>query len=144
MAADALVSLGVVVAGLVILLTGWHWVDPTVSLIINAVIVWGTWSLLTGSIAMSLNAVPSGIETAKVEAYLKSLPGVTEVHDLHIWPMSTTETALTAHLVRPAGLDDDLLGDAAHELEHRFKIQHATIQMETGAHECKLAPAHVV
>jgi cobalt-zinc-cadmium efflux system protein len=144
MAADALVSLGVVVAGLVILMTGWQWLDPAVSLVINAVIIWGTWSLLTGSIAMSLNAVPSGIETEKVGAYLKSLPGVIDVHDLHIWSMSTTESALTAHLVRPAGLDDDLLVNAAHELEHRFKIQHATIQMETGTHECKLAPANVV
>jgi cobalt-zinc-cadmium efflux system protein len=144
MAADALVSLGVVVAGLAILMTGWQWLDPAVSLVINAIIVWGTWSLLTGSIAMSLNAVPQGIETAKVEAYLKGLPGVSEVHDLHIWSMSTTETALTVHLVRPAGLDDDLLASAAHELERRFKIQHATIQMETGTHECKLAPANVV
>ena len=144
MAADALVSFGVVVAGLVILLTGWHWLDPAASLVINAVIVWGTWSLLTGSIAMSLNAVPSGIETEKVEAYLQGLPGVTEVHDLHIWPMSTTETALTAHIVRPSGLDDDLLANAAHELEHRFRIQHATIQMESGTQECKLAPANVV
>ena len=144
MAADALVSLGVVAAGLVVLLTGWHWIDPAVSLVINAVIVWGTWSLLTGSISMSLNAVPPGIETSKVETYLKGLPGVSEVHDLHIWSMSTTETALTVHLVRISGLDDDFLVNVARELEHRFKIQHATIQMETGARECKLAPAHVV
>ena len=144
MVADALVSLGVVVAGFIVLLTGWHWIDPATSLIINAVIIWGTWSLLKGSITMSLNAVPAGIETAKVETYLKGLHGVTEVHDLHIWSMSTTETALTVHLVRPAGLDDDLLVTAAQELEHRFKIQHATIQMECGARECKLAPAHVV
>ena len=87
MAADALVSLGVVVAGFIILLTGWHWIDPAMSLIINAVIIWGTWSLLKGSISMSLNAVPAGIDTAKVEAYLKGLPGVLEVHDLHIWSM---------------------------------------------------------
>ncbi|HBK08266.1 MAG TPA: cation transporter [Acetobacteraceae bacterium] len=144
MAADALVSLGVVVAGFIILLTGWHWIDPAMSLIINAVIIWGTWGLLTGSVSMSLNAVPPGIETATVEAYLKGLPGVAEVHDLHIWPMSTTETALTVHLVRPSGLDDDLLVSAAHELEHRFKIQHATIQMEIGTRDCKLAPASVV
>lgn len=145
MAADALVSLGVVAAGLVILLTGWQWVDPAVSIVINLVIVWGTWSLLTGSLTMALNAVPSGIETPKVEAFLKGLPGVTEVHDLHIWSMSTTETALTVHLVRPgAGLDDDLLADAAHELEHRFNIGHATFQIEAGDRECALAPAHVV
>lgn len=144
MAADAMVSLGVVVAGGIILLTGWHWIDPVMSLVINAVIVWGTWSLLTGSIAMSLNAVPQGIDTDTVETYLKGLPGVSDVHDLHIWSMSTTEAALTAHLVRPLGLDDDLLMNAAHELEHRFKIQHATIQMETGGRQCRLAPADVV
>ena len=144
MAADALVSLGVVVAGFIILLTGWHWLDPAVSLFINAVIVWGTWGLLAGSISMALNAVPQGIETAKVEAYLRSLPWVSDIHDLHIWSMSTTETAMTVHLVRAAGLDDDMLVDAAHELEHRFKIQHATIQMETGMRECKLAPVDVV
>jgi cobalt-zinc-cadmium efflux system protein len=106
MVADALVSLGVVASGFVILLTGWHWLDPAVSLVINAVIVWSTWGLLTGSLAMALNAVPTGIETAKVETYLKGLPGVSEVHDLHIWSMSTTETALTVHLVHPSGLDD--------------------------------------
>jgi cobalt-zinc-cadmium efflux system protein len=144
MAADALVSLGVVAAGLLILLTGCLWIDPTMSLIVNAIIVGGTWNLLTGSISMSLNAVPQGIETAKVEAYLRSLEGVTDLHDLHIWSMSTTETALTVHLVRPAALDDDLLVNAVHELERRFKIQHATIQTEIGARECKLAPADVV
>ncbi len=144
MAADALVSLGVVAAAGIIVMTGWQWLDPAVSLAVNAVIVWGTWGLLTGSIAMSLDAVPAGIETAEVEAYLKSLPGVSEVHDLHIWSMSTTESALTVHLVHPSGLDDDLLQDAARELERRFKIRHATIQMESGALECGLAPAHVV
>jgi cobalt-zinc-cadmium efflux system protein len=144
MASDALVSLGVVVAGFIILMTGWHWIDPAMSLIINGVIVWGTWSLLKGSVSMSLNAVPAEIETAKVEAYLKGLSGVTEVHDLHIWSMSTTETALTVHLVRPSGLDDDLLVSAARELEHRFKIQHATIQLESGTRECRLAPADVI
>ena len=144
MAADALVSVGVVISGFVVLMTGWHWIDPAMSLVINAVIVWGTWSLLKGSISMSLNAVPAGIETAKVEAYLKGLPGVTGVHDLHVWPMSTTETALTVHLVRPSGLDDEMLVTAAHELERRFKIQHATIQTESGARACKLAPADVV
>ena len=144
MAADALVSLGVVAAAGVIVVTGWQWLDPTVSLAVNAVIVWGTWGLLTGSIAMSLSAVPAGIEAAEVEAYLKSLPGVSQVHDLHIWPMSTTETALTVHLVHPSGLDDDLLQNAARELERRFNIQHSTIQMESGARQCKLAPADVV
>jgi cobalt-zinc-cadmium efflux system protein len=144
MAADALVSLGVVAAGFAILLTGWRWLDPAASLVINAVIVWGTWNLLRGSLSMSLNAVPLGIEKSKVEAYLRGLPGVSEVHDLHIWSISTTETALTVHLVHPSGLDDDLLVKAAQELEHRFNIQHATLQMESGARECRLAPADVV
>ena len=90
---------------------------------------------------MALNAVPSGIETPKVEAFLKGLPGVTEVHDLHIWSMSTTETALTAHLVRPgAGLDDDLLADAARKLKEKFNVQHATFQVEGGTRDCALAP----
>ncbi len=145
MAADAAVSAGVVLAGLNILLTGWVWLDPMVSLVIVAAIVWSTWSLLQDSLSMSLDAVPPGIEPDVVQSYLAGLPGVTEVHDLHIWSMSTTEVALTAHLVRPhAGLDDDLLDGVAHQLEHRFGIQHATIQIESGARECRLSPAHVV
>jgi cobalt-zinc-cadmium efflux system protein len=99
------------------------------------------------AIAMSLDAVPEGIDAAKVEGYLCGLPGVTEVHDLHIWAMSTTETAMTAHLVRPgAGLDDHLLHDVCHELERRFRISHVTLQIEAGDTEraCRLAPDHVV
>ena len=103
MAADALVSLGVVVAGFLILMTGWEWLDPLVSLVINAVIVWGTWSLLTGSLAMSLNAAPPHVNLAKAREFLLGLPGVTAVHDLHVWSLSTTETALTCHLVTPGG-----------------------------------------
>jgi cobalt-zinc-cadmium efflux system protein len=101
MAADALVSVGVVIAGLAILLTGWVWLDPVVSLAINAVIVWGTWSLGRGSVEMSLNAVPQGIDPGKVRAYLAGLPGVAALHDLHIWPVTTTDSALTCHLVMP-------------------------------------------
>jgi cobalt-zinc-cadmium efflux system protein len=145
MAGDAVVSLGVVVAALLIGWTGRLWLDPVVSVVIAIVIMVATWSLTRDALNLALDAVPAGIDRHAVEAYLAGLPGVTEVHDLHIWAMSTTETALTAHLVRPnAGLDDRLLADAAHELAHRFGIQHATIQVEAGEAECHLAPAHVV
>ncbi len=107
MAADATVSVGVVMAGLVILYTGWLWLDPLVSLIIVAVIVWGTWSLLRDSVAMSLSAVPPGIDAPAVQKYLQSVDGVSALHDLHIWPMSTTEVALTVHLVMPKGHPGD-------------------------------------
>jgi len=140
MAADAGVSLGVVVAGLVILATGWLWVDPVISLAIAAVITWGTWGLLRDSVNLALQAVPQGIEVAKVRQYLSSLPHVTEVHDLHIWPMSTTETALTAHLVRDIDdCDCALLDQAAQDLNRKFEIQHATLQFETLDHHCHLA-----
>ena len=133
MAADALVSLGVVVGGLVILLTGWHWVDPVMTLVINAVIVLGTWSLLTGSATMALNAVPPGIDLAEVRALLLRSPGVAGVHDLHVWSLSTTETALTCHLVMPGGHPgDEALHDIAHELEEHFGIGHVTLQPELG------------
>ena len=140
MAADAGVSLGVVVAGFVILATGWLWVDPVISLAIAAVITWGTWGLLRDSVNLALQAVPQGIELAKVRQYLSSLPHVTEVHDLHIWPMSTTETALTAHLVRDIDdCDCALLDQAAQDLNRKFEIQHATLQFETLDHHCHLA-----
>jgi cobalt-zinc-cadmium efflux system protein len=145
--ADAAISLGVVVAGAVIYATGWNRLDPLASLVISVLIVWGTWGLLRESIMMSLAAVPEGIDRSRVEDYLRSLPGVTEVHDLHIWAMSTTETAMTAHLVRPgAGLDDRLLHDICHELDRRFRISHATLQVEAGdtEHACRLAPDHVI
>ena len=133
MAADALVSLGVVVAGAVILVTGAWWVDPVTSLLIVAVIAWGTWGLLKDSLKMALHAVPDRIDETAVRAFLSGLPGVAAVHDLHIWPMSTTETALTAHLVMPGGYPGDaFLRDLAHELEHDFHIGHATVQVETG------------
>lgn len=131
MAADALVSLGVVVGGLIILLTGWHWVDPVMTLVINGVIVWGTWSLLTGSFTMALNAVPAGIDLAEVRALLLRSPGVAGVHDLHVWSLSTTETALTCHLVIPGGHPgDEVLHDIAHELDEHFGIGHVTLQPE--------------
>ena len=131
MAADALVSLGVVIAGLAIIWTGERWIDPAVSLVIVLVIAWGTWGLLKDSVAMSLLAVPKGISEAKVRAYLATRPGVEAVHDLHIWPMSTTETALTAHLVMPGGHPgDDVLREIQRDLDQHHRIGHATIQIE--------------
>src|SRR4030095_3151958 len=110
MASDAGISAGVVVAGIAILWTGWHWIDPVVSLLISAVIVWGTWDLLRESVNLALQAVPENIKPEEVERFLMQLPGIARVHDLHIWAMSTTETALTAHLVKPDGkLDDPFL-----------------------------------
>lgn len=147
MVADAAVSLGVVIAGAAIMLTGWNWLDPVVSLAIAAVITIGTWSLLRDSLNLALDAVPDGIDRAAIESYLGGLPGVTEVHDLHIWAMSTTEVAMTAHLVRPGGtLDDGLLAQASREMRERFRIDHATFQIEAGdpEHPCRLAPADVV
>ena len=145
LAADAAVSAGVVVAGFLIMWTGWLWLDPVTSLLIVVVIVWGTWGLLRESTAMSLAAVPSSIDPVAVRAYLAGLPGVASLHDLHIWPMSTTETALTAHLVVPSGHPGDaFLVDTCHELGRRFLIGHATLQIETATVTCSLEPDHVV
>ncbi len=147
MASDALVALGVVVAGGLILLTHWAWLDPVVSLVIGAIIVAGTWSLMRESLDLALHAVPTGVNREAVLDYLTTLPGVSEVHDLHIWGMSTTETALTAHLVRPeAGVDDALLHRVCAELKARFAVHHSTLQIESGSggHPCELAPAEVV
>ena len=139
MAADALVSLGVVVAGLAIVLTGIAWIDPLVSLVILAVIAWGTWELARDSVAMGLLAAPARIDLAEVRRHLASFDGVTAVHDLHVWPMSTTEIALTAHLVMPGRpAPDRLLRDIAHSLEHRFGVSHATLQVESGENPCGL------
>lgn len=141
MAADAGVSLGVVIAGFLIIITGRQWIDPVISLAIAAVITWGTWGLLRDSVNLALHAVPHGIDVAEVRQYLSSLPHVTEVHDLHVWPMSTTETALTAHLVRDVDdCDCALLDQAARDLDHKFEIQHTTLQFETVDHRCHLAP----
>ena len=147
MAADAAVSAGVVIAGIIILLTGWHWLDPVTSLLINAVIVWGTWGLLRDATNLALDAVPAGIDAEKVKSYLAGLSGVVAVHDLHIWALSTTETALTVHLVKPeAGFDDALLARTCTELREKFGIGHATIQCERGdeAHPCRQAPEHTI
>ena len=143
MAADALVSLGVVIGGLVILFTGLQWIDPVMTLAINAVIVVGTWSLLTGSLTMSLNAVPPGIDTGKVRAFLLGLPGVKDIHDLHVWSLSTTETALTCHLVMPDGHPGDAFMDhAAEELNEHFGIGHVTLQPEQAPSAAHLAAMH--
>ncbi|MEJ2411153.1 MAG: cation diffusion facilitator family transporter [Novosphingobium sp.] len=129
--ADAVVSVGVVVAGLVVLLTGFELIDPITSLVITAVIAWSSWGVLRDSLRMGMLGVPESIDGPQVRAHLEGLPGVERVHDLHIWPMSTTETALTAHLVMPAGAPGDgFLRDLAHDLEHRFGIGHPTIQIE--------------
>ena len=144
MAADAAVSAGVVVAGVMVVWTGKAWIDPVTGLAIVAVIAWGTWGLLKDALKMALLAVPEGIDEGKVRAFLSARPGVSAVHDLHIWPMSTTETALTAHLVIPGGHPGDgFLHALAHDLEHDFGIGHATVQVETEA-ECVLEPAGVV
>jgi len=147
MVSDALVSLGVVASGAVILWTGWLWFDPLISIVIAAVIVIGTWRLLRHSLDMALQAVPPGIDAEEVRTHLAHLPGVAAVHDLHIWPMSTTTTALTCHLVMPGGHPGDaMLKQIVDELQQRFAIEHATIQVETGdpAHPCVLVPDHVV
>jgi cobalt-zinc-cadmium efflux system protein len=131
MAADAGVSAGVVVAGLVILASGWMWVDPLVSLAIAVIVLIGTWGLMRDALNLALDAVPRGIDPEAVGDYLAGLPGVESVHDLHIWAMSTTETALTAHLVKPDSKDDDtLIERASKELHNRFGIEHITLQWE--------------
>ncbi|MFC0685652.1 cation diffusion facilitator family transporter [Novosphingobium clariflavum] len=144
--ADAAVSAGVVIAGVVILFTGWTVVDPIASLVITAVIAWSSWSLLRESLRMGMMAVPESIDIAAVRAFLESRAGVAQVHDLHVWPMSTTETALTAHIVMPGGQPgDDFLHTLAHDLDHRFKIGHPTIQIETESNAaCALESAAVV
>jgi cobalt-zinc-cadmium efflux system protein len=147
MLGDAVVSLGVVIAGALVLATGWLWLDPLVGLLVAVFLVISTWRLLSQSLAMAMHAVPADIDPGQVVGFLEKLNGVAQVHDLHIWPMSTTERALTCHLVMPGGHPGDkALADLAHELEHRFHIGHATIQVETGdpSAYCKLVPDHVV
>jgi cobalt-zinc-cadmium efflux system protein len=147
MAADTLVTASVVAAGIAIALTGWLWLDPAVSLFVSAVIVFGTWGLMKSAIGLALDAVPEGVDAAAVRAHLLDIRGVTGLHDLHIWGMSTTETALTCHLVMPDGHPGDaMLKGIAEQLHHRFGIHHATIQIELADTEeaCLLTPEHVV
>jgi cobalt-zinc-cadmium efflux system protein len=149
MAADAAVSLGVVIAGILMLRTGWAWLDPATSLVIAVVILLGTWGLFRESLDLALDAVPPGIDPQAVHEYLSGLPGVAAVHDLHIWALGTTETAFTAHLVVPDGADHDvLLATLSRELHDRFGIEHATVQIERGTIDacpsgvgCEIKPA---
>lgn len=141
MAADAGVSLGVVLAGAGSLVTGWLWIDPVVSLVVAAVILVGTWGLLRDSVNLALDAVPEHIDLSEVQTYLRNVPSVVDVHDLHVWGMSTSESALTAHLVMPnGGGDDPFLAQLERDLHDTFGIEHATIQIETGSAcvQCRL------
>jgi cobalt-zinc-cadmium efflux system protein len=147
MVGDAGISVGVVIGAALVSVTGWLWLDPAISVAIALAVLWSSWGLARDSVNLALDAIPRDIDHEAVQAYLRDLPGVSEVHDLHIWAMSTTETALTAHLVRPgAGLDDQMLHETCRQLELRFKIKHATLQIEAGNTEfvCRLAPAHIV
>ena len=147
MASDALVAAGTVAAGALIVWTGREWIDPVVSLVISAVIVAGTWSLLRDAVNLSLDAIPTGIDRFAVEAYLRALPGVEAIHDLHIWGLSTTDVALTVHLVHAKGGDTQmLLPRITEEMRERFAIGHSTIQFETAetAEACELRPDHVI
>jgi cobalt-zinc-cadmium efflux system protein len=144
--ADAAVSAAVVVAGLAVMLSGKLWIDPAISLAVCAVIAWGSWGLLRDSVKLGLLAVPEGIDLEAVRGLLSERAGVSAVHDLHVWPMSTTETALTAHLVMPDGHPGDaFFQELAHDLSHRFGIHHPTIQIEVqGGEDCALESDGVV
>lgn len=143
MVGDAAVSAAVVVAGLLILWTGQVWIDTVTGLIIVAVIGWSTWGLAREAVKMGLLGVPARIDMGAVRALLMQQPGVIAVHDLHVWPMSTKETALTAHLVMPQGSPGDgFLHALADDLEHRFGIDHATLQVETADGPCHAAAMH--
>lgn len=147
MLADTFVTAGVVAAGVVIGVTHWLWLDPAVSLVVSAVIVVGTWRLLKSALGLALDAVPEGLDADAVRACLATVPGVAALHDLHIWGMSTTETALTCHLVMPGGHPGDAaLAATTQQLYARFGIAHATIQIEIGdsGEICALTPEHVV
>jgi cobalt-zinc-cadmium efflux system protein len=147
MAGDAAIALGVVVAGFVILHTGWVWLDPIVSLAIAVLVIAGTWGLARDSVSLALHAVPAGVDVAKIRNFLSSIDGVSEIQDLHIWGLSTTETALTAHLIFSWGYPGDAVRqEIAAELKEHFSIQHTTIQIEIGdsGQACALAPDEVV
>jgi cobalt-zinc-cadmium efflux system protein len=146
LASDALVSAAVVVAALAISLTGWTWLDPLASLLVAGVILLGTWSTLRDALDLSMDAVPAGLNQAGVSAWLRQFPGVQEVHDLHIWALSTKETALTAHLVCQQPATERLLEQIAVGLRERFRIGHSTIQVETEADAefCRLRPADTI
>jgi cobalt-zinc-cadmium efflux system protein len=141
MAADAAVSAGVVVSGMAIMLTGWFWLDPVISMIIITVVIYSTWGLLRDSVQLILSAVPAHIDITAIEAYLRRQPGVTDIHDLHIWGLSTTESALTVHLVMPEGYPGDtFMDEIRNTLEIRYAIHHCTLQIEQGttSHACHI------
>ena len=146
MLTDAAISAGVVVAGLAVMATGLAWIDPAVSLVVAVLIVWSTWGLLTESSALSVAAVPAAIDPEAVRAYLAARPGVAALHDLHVWGLSTTSSALTAHLVMPTGHPGDaFLAETAEALASRFHIDHVTLQIETTADGwCRLTPDEVI
>ncbi|HEY3847842.1 MAG TPA: cation diffusion facilitator family transporter [Acetobacteraceae bacterium] len=146
LAADVLISAGVVAAAAAISVIGWLWLDPLASLAIVAVVVASTWGVLRQSVDLAMDAVPAGVSQEAVQDWLAALPGVTEVHDLHIWALSTTETALTAHLVYAGETSDRRLHDLSDGLRRRFGIGHATLQIEssTDAALCRLRPNDVV
>lgn len=147
MAADALISFGVVVTGIVIVFTGWYWLDPVVSLVIVVIVVVGTWNLLSESMQLAMNAVPPQVDVDGIEAYLRKQEGVTDIHDLHIWGLSTTENAMTVHLVIPQGYPGDAYLDRIGEhLRAHFNVHHCTLQAEQGTtdHTCSLYEDHAV
>ena len=131
MAADAAVSVGVVVAGLLINTTGYQWIDPVVSFVIIAVVLYGTWGLFVDSVNLALDAVPKNINIAEVRDALNDFPGVKDAHDLHVWALSTNKTAISVHLVVPDGGSDDFLAEVQQMLDDRFNISHTTVQVET-------------
>ena len=146
MAADAAVSAGVVISAVAMLATGWSWIDPFAAILVSVVIAWTAFGLLRSSIGLSLDAVPDSVDRREVAEWLQARPGIDAVHDLHIWSLSTTAIALTAHLVMPKGHPGDAFLDLlAHDLNNSFRIAHATFQVEIGdAAECRLSPANVV
>lgn len=147
MAADTAVSLAVVIAGVVIFYTSWYWLDPVISLVIVIVILVGTWGLLLDSLKLALNAVPEGIDVPAIHEYLSQLSGVTDIHDLHIWGLSTTETALTVHLVMPGGHSGDaFMDDIIQTLNEHYSVHHSTLQIEQGTtnHTCSLSATQAV
>lgn len=145
MLTDAILSLGVVLVGVAMMFKNWYWLDPSMSLLIVAVILVSTWHLLRDSVRLALNAVPANIDAAKIDAYLRQLQGVSDIHDLHIWGMSTTESALTVHLVIPAGYPSDMfIDEVTRTLKNDYSIQHSTLQIEQGTtnHHCPLLHSH--
>jgi cobalt-zinc-cadmium efflux system protein len=145
MAGDALISAAVAMSGLVILATNWTWLDPVMSLLVVAVIVYGTWGLLRDSVRLAMDAVPPGVDLQRIREYLAGQPGVTDVHDLHVWALSTTGNALSAHLVVPGGHPGDAAVDAiVLTLREEFAMQHATLQVDLGTthHHCSLEHPH--